>query len=53
MARHFELVLTLFFALRVSRGGDRGSGSSWAYDGGVIVQKSVELGKPVILVTIK
>jgi hypothetical protein len=33
-------------------GGDRGSGSSWAYDGGAIVQKSVELGKPVILVTI-
>ncbi|TFK99878.1 Alpha/Beta hydrolase protein [Pterulicium gracile] len=33
-------------------GGERGSGSSWAYDGGAIVKKSAELGKPIILVTI-
>ncbi|KAF8639283.1 hypothetical protein AX16_010355 [Volvariella volvacea WC 439] len=32
-------------------GGDRGSGSSWIYDGGAFVRKSITIGKPVILVT--
>ncbi|KAI0305243.1 Alpha/Beta hydrolase protein [Multifurca ochricompacta] len=31
---------------------DRGSGSHWLYDGGCLVQSSIRLGKPVILVTI-
>jgi carboxylesterase type B len=34
-------------------GGNRGTGSSWLYDGGALVQRSVMVGKPVILVTIK
>ncbi|KAG6836735.1 hypothetical protein H0H93_004141 [Arthromyces matolae] len=33
------------------RGNDRGSGSSWVYDGGPFVRKSLNMGKPVILVT--
>ncbi|KAF5351202.1 hypothetical protein D9756_008368 [Leucocoprinus leucothites] len=33
-------------------GGDRGSGSSWIYDGGSIVRKSMEFGKPIILVSL-
>ncbi|KAI0341437.1 carboxylesterase [Trametopsis cervina] len=33
-------------------GGSRGSGSSWLYDGGAFVQKSIMTGKPVVLVTI-
>ncbi|KAF9443507.1 alpha/beta-hydrolase [Macrolepiota fuliginosa MF-IS2] len=33
-------------------GGDRGSGSSWIYDGGAMVRKSIEIGKPMILVTL-
>ncbi|KAI0000647.1 Alpha/Beta hydrolase protein [Russula compacta] len=33
-------------------GGDRGSGSHWLYDGGYLVQNSIRLGKPIILVTI-
>ncbi|KAI0252944.1 alpha/beta-hydrolase [Lactifluus subvellereus] len=33
-------------------GGDRGSGSHWLYDGGPLVQSSVRLGKPIVLVTI-
>ncbi|KAN0107684.1 alpha/beta-hydrolase [Russula decolorans] len=33
-------------------GGDRGSGSHWLYDGGPLVQNSIRLGKPIILVTI-
>ncbi|KAK7464632.1 hypothetical protein VKT23_005840 [Stygiomarasmius scandens] len=35
----------------VHGGGDRGCGSSWVYDGGALVRKSVLLGKPVIMVT--
>ena len=34
-------------------GGDRGSGSNWLYDGGPLVQGSMRLGKPIVLVTIK
>jgi Carboxylesterase family len=34
-------------------GGDRGSGSHWLYDGGPLVQNSIRLGKPIVLVTIK
>ncbi|GLB39173.1 putative type-B carboxylesterase lipase family protein [Lyophyllum shimeji] len=37
--------------LWVHGGGDRGSGSSWIYDGGPLVRKSILMGKPVILVT--
>ncbi|GBE89117.1 carboxylesterase [Sparassis crispa] len=32
-------------------GGCRGSGSSWIFDGGSLVQKSIQIGKPVIVVT--
>ncbi|KIP10837.1 hypothetical protein PHLGIDRAFT_65050 [Phlebiopsis gigantea 11061_1 CR5-6] len=32
-------------------GGNRGSGSSWLYDGGALVQRSMMVGKPIILVT--
>ncbi|KAF9030128.1 alpha/beta-hydrolase [Hymenopellis radicata] len=32
-------------------GADRGSGSSWLYDGGALVRHSMLMGKPVILVT--
>ncbi|KAJ8087377.1 hypothetical protein PM082_006207 [Marasmius tenuissimus] len=35
----------------VHGGLDRGSGSSWAYDGGHLVRKSMLLQKPVIMVT--
>ncbi|KAI0088869.1 carboxylesterase [Irpex rosettiformis] len=38
--------------LFIHGGGNRGSGSSWLYDGGAFVQKSILIGKPVILVTI-
>jgi carboxylesterase type B len=34
-------------------GKDRGSGSSWIYDGGALVYKSLQIGKPVIVVTLK
>jgi len=37
----------------VSSGGNRGCGSSWVYDGGALVRKSVVIGKPIIMVTIK
>ncbi|KAJ6616451.1 Alpha/Beta hydrolase protein [Mycena sp. CBHHK59/15] len=37
--------------LWVHGGGDRGYGSSWIYDGGSIVRKSMLLEKPVIVVT--
>ncbi|KAG6907701.1 hypothetical protein DXG01_007757 [Tephrocybe rancida] len=37
--------------LWVHGGGDRGSGSSWVYDGGPLVRKSLDMGKPVIIVT--
>ncbi|KAJ6532705.1 Carboxylesterase family-domain-containing protein [Mycena vulgaris] len=37
--------------LWVHGGGDRGHGSSWIYDGGSIVRKSMLLEKPVIVVT--
>ena len=37
--------------LWVHGGGDRGSGSSWVYDGGPLVRKSILMDKPVILVT--
>ncbi|KDR72573.1 hypothetical protein GALMADRAFT_142888 [Galerina marginata CBS 339.88] len=35
----------------VHGGGDHGSGSEWFYDGGAFVRKSIQYGKPVILVT--
>ncbi|KZT10231.1 carboxylesterase [Laetiporus sulphureus 93-53] len=35
----------------VHGGGNRGSGSSWVYDGGSLVQKSMIVGKPVIMVS--
>lgn len=48
---HLYLInLALILGLR---GGSRGSGSSWLYDGGAFVQQSILTGKPVILVTIK
>ncbi|KAJ7731122.1 Alpha/Beta hydrolase protein [Mycena maculata] len=37
--------------LWVHGGGDRGYGSSWVYDGGSIVRKSMLIEKPVIVVT--
>ncbi|KAF7318946.1 hypothetical protein HMN09_00230400 [Mycena chlorophos] len=37
--------------LWVHGGGDRGYGSSWIYDGGSIVHKSMLLRKPVMVVT--
>ncbi|PCH44837.1 carboxylesterase [Wolfiporia cocos MD-104 SS10] len=37
--------------LWVHGGGNRGSGSSWIYDGGALVSKSIQVEKPVILVT--
>ncbi|XP_006463977.1 hypothetical protein AGABI2DRAFT_194604 [Agaricus bisporus var. bisporus H97] len=36
----------------VHGGGDRGSGNSWVYDGGALVRKSMEIGKPMIFVSI-
>lgn len=33
-------------------GGNRGCGSSWIYDGGALVRKSVCIGSPIIVVTI-
>jgi carboxylesterase type B len=33
-------------------GGNRGCGSSWIYDGGALVRKSVCMGSPIIMVTI-
>ncbi|KAH8101803.1 Alpha/Beta hydrolase protein [Cristinia sonorae] len=38
--------------LWIHGGGNRGSGSSWLYDGGSLVRKSIETGKPIVLVTI-
>ncbi|EGO03463.1 hypothetical protein SERLA73DRAFT_101623 [Serpula lacrymans var. lacrymans S7.3] len=32
-------------------GGNRGCGSSWVYDGGAFVRKSVRIGRPLIMVT--
>ncbi|TFK20655.1 alpha/beta-hydrolase [Coprinopsis marcescibilis] len=37
--------------LWIHGGGDKGSGSSWIYDGARIVRKSMSDGKPVIMVT--
>jgi hypothetical protein len=37
----------------MSRGGNRGCGSSWIYDGGALVRKSVCIGLPIMMVTIK
>lgn len=37
--------------LWVHGGGHRGSGSHWVYDGAPMVRKSVENGKPIMLVT--
>lgn len=37
--------------LWIHGGGHRGSGSSWIYDGGALVQKSMTAGKSVIMVT--
>jgi hypothetical protein len=39
--------------LWIHGGGNRGSGSSWVYDGGALVRKSMEMRKPVIMVTCK
>ncbi|TFK49380.1 alpha/beta-hydrolase [Heliocybe sulcata] len=33
-------------------GGNTGTGSSWVYDGGALVRKSMLMGKPIILVTL-
>ncbi|KAG2146296.1 Alpha/Beta hydrolase protein [Suillus clintonianus] len=33
-------------------GGNRGCGSSWIYDGGALVRKSVRIDSPIIMVTI-
>jgi hypothetical protein len=41
------------FLTSLDRGGERGSGSHWIYDGGPLVRKSLLIGKPVILVTCK
>ncbi|KAG6334464.1 hypothetical protein ID866_4626 [Astraeus odoratus] len=38
--------------LWIHGGGNRGCGSSWMYDGGALVRKSVCIGKPIIMVTI-
>ncbi|PBK80557.1 alpha/beta-hydrolase [Armillaria gallica] len=32
-------------------GADRGTGSSWVYDGGALVHRSTLIGKPIIMVT--
>ncbi|KDQ60133.1 hypothetical protein JAAARDRAFT_56105 [Jaapia argillacea MUCL 33604] len=37
--------------LWIHGGGNHGSGSSWVYDGGNLVSKSIMIGKPIILVT--
>ncbi|KAI0053158.1 alpha/beta-hydrolase [Auriscalpium vulgare] len=37
--------------LWIHGGGHRGSGSHWLCDGGALVQSSVRMGKPIILVT--
>ncbi|RDB27475.1 Lipase 3 [Hypsizygus marmoreus] len=37
--------------LWIHGGGDRGSGSSWMYDAGPLVRKSLHIGKLVIIVT--
>ncbi|EMD34747.1 hypothetical protein CERSUDRAFT_86177 [Gelatoporia subvermispora B] len=37
--------------LWIHGGGNRGSGSNWLFDGGFLVQKSIQLEKPIILVT--
>ena len=37
----------------IFRGGHRGSGNHWVFDGGAMVQNSIRLGKPVIVVTFK
>jgi hypothetical protein len=34
-------------------GGDRGYGTHWVYDGGPLVRKSVQIGKPVIIIAVK
>ena len=35
------------------RGGNRGSGANWVTDAGPLVQKSIQFGKPVVVVSIK
>ncbi|KAH7882389.1 Alpha/Beta hydrolase protein [Phlebopus sp. FC_14] len=35
----------------VHGGGNHGCGSSWVYDGGPLVRKSVRIGKPIVMVT--
>lgn len=45
--RHSRLPVMVWF----HGGWTRGFGSSWLYDGGALVRKSTEIGKPVILVT--
>ena len=47
------MIVIHFNAKRCFSGGNCGSGSHWLYDGGALVQSSVQLGKPIILVTIK
>ncbi|OBZ77890.1 Lipase 3 [Grifola frondosa] len=32
-------------------GGNSGSGSNWIFDGGALVQKSMQMGKPVVMVS--
>lgn len=60
--RHYPTVLAVgrhvWHMLTVNRlffhsGGNRGSGSSWLFDGGAFVKRSMQNGKPVILVTFK
>ena len=36
-----------------SRGGNRGSGANWVCDAGPLVQKSIQCGKPIVVVSIK
>lgn len=36
-----------------NRGANHGSGSHWVYDGGAFVQRSMLIGKPVIMVSFK
>ncbi|KAH9941090.1 carboxylesterase [Epithele typhae] len=38
--------------LWIHGGGNRGSGSNWVYDAGPLVQKGIQFGKPVVVVSI-
>ncbi|KAI0945574.1 hypothetical protein AcW1_001765 [Taiwanofungus camphoratus] len=37
--------------LWIHGGGNRGSGSNWIFDGGALVQKSIQDGKPIIFIS--